>query len=435
MDKSIPVLYKQYGEYVNSSRAFPLDIDGLKPVERRVLLTAYMVAREKFVKSVRIDGTCLARFHPHGSSYGTIVQLVKQGLLDGQGNFGTDVGVESVGAAAPRYTEAKLAKIAEKLVFKYINYVPWQTNDLSEKEPKFLPAMFPICLVGTEYTQGIGFGYKTLIPCYKVNDLYSRLLWLLKGTKTKPTIKPITDCKILSSNSVLEDLLTTGKATLDLEGIYATEARTNTVIIESWAPGRKFESILGKFDKLLSNGDVGFSDHSTTKTKIVFEVLKQRNRDKIFEDLVKEVKTAVTGKISFETIVVDIDGNVKLKSIDQLLLDTFEMFTKVNEDYLNAEILKIKEQINENEALEKIRPYLGKELSNVMKSDSKVIIERISKQSGVAEEMVKTLFGKHRITKLLTLNTDINQLQTDLNIQIDNLKNLRSYVLKQYGEL
>jgi DNA gyrase/topoisomerase IV subunit A len=432
MDKSIPVLYKQYGEYVNSSRAFPLDIDGLKPVERRVLLTAFLVAREKFVKSVRIDGTCLARFHPHGSSYGTIVQLVKQGLLDGQGNFGSDVGVESVGAAAPRYTEAKLAKITEELVFKYINYVPWEVNDLSEKEPTFLPSMFPICLMGTEYTQGIGFGYKTLIPCYRIKDLHSRLLWLLGETKTKPIIKPISDCKILSPNSVLEELLTTGKATLELEGIYISEPRTNTVIIQSWAPGRKFETILNKFDKLLTNGDAGFSDHSDSKTKIVFEVLKQRNRDKIFEDLVKEVKSAVSGKISFETIVVDKDSNVKLKSIDQMLLDTFEMFTKVNKEYLNQEISKIKGQVDEYQALEKIRPYLSEEISKT-KLNIDQSISNLSKKSGVEETVIRNLFSKYRITKLFTLNTDIDQLQTDLNIQIDNLKNLKLYVLNQYN--
>jgi len=110
MDKIIPKLYKEYGEYINSFRAFPLGIDGLKPVERRVLLTAYLVAKDKFVKSARIDGTCIARFHPHGGVYGTIVNLVNQGFLDGQGNFGCKYGVEPVGAAAPRYTEAKISK-------------------------------------------------------------------------------------------------------------------------------------------------------------------------------------------------------------------------------------------------------------------------------------------------------------------------------------
>jgi DNA gyrase/topoisomerase IV subunit A len=434
MDKLLRVLYREYGNYINSSRAFPLDLDGLKPVERRVLLTAYMVAREKFVKSVRIDGTCLARFHPHGSSYGTITQLVKQGLLEGQGNFGTDVGVESVGAAAARYTEAKLAKLTEHLTFKFINDVPWQPNyDGSEKEPKFLPAMFPMCLVGIEYTQGIGFGYKTLIPCYKLKDLQARLFWLLGETKTKPTIKPISDCKILSPNSVLEELLTTGKATLDLEGIYVSDPRTNTIIIQSWAPGRKFESILNKFEKSLTNGDIGFSDHSDSKTKILFEVLKQRNRDKIFEDLVKEVKIAVSGKISFETIVVDKDSNVKLKSIDQMLLDTFEMFTKVNEAYLNKELVKLKEQIPEYQALEKIRPYLSDELKRVNSTFTESI-SSLSKLSGIEETTIKTLLGKYRITKLLTLNTDISQLQEEVKIQTDNLTHLKEYVLKQYNE-
>jgi DNA gyrase/topoisomerase IV subunit A len=434
MDKNLPRLYKEYGVYVNTFRAFPLDIDGLKPVERRVLLTAYIVAREKLVKSVRIDGTCIARFHPHGSVYGTIVQLVKQGLLEGQGNFGTDIGVDPVGAAAPRYTEARLAKLTENLAFKYINYVPWETNDLNEKEPKFLPTMFPICLIGTEFTQGIGFGFKTLIPCYKIQDLHSRLLWLLDVNKTKPIIKPITDCKILSKNDVLEELLTTGKGVLDVEGIYTPDPRTNTVVIQSWPPGRKFESILGKFSKFLDNGDIGFSDHSSTKTKIIFEVLKQRNRDKIFEDLVKEMKNSLSGKISFENVVVDQIGNVKTKSIDSMLLDTFTMFTNINKEYLNQEIEKVNSQISEYLLLEKIRPHLPEELSK-SKIDIEDSISKISKKSGVKEEDIKALFGKHRITKLLTLDTDIRKLEDEKAFHSHNLKDLKNYVIEQYGAL
>jgi DNA gyrase/topoisomerase IV subunit A len=107
LDKLIPKLYKEYGMYINKFRALPLDIDGLKPVERRVLLSAYQIARDKYVKSARVDGHTLGHYHPHSSSYSTMVQLVGQGFLEGQGNWGNSIGIEDSPAAAMRYTECR----------------------------------------------------------------------------------------------------------------------------------------------------------------------------------------------------------------------------------------------------------------------------------------------------------------------------------------
>lgn len=118
MDNLIPELYRDYGLYVNYFRAFPLSVDGLKPVERRILLSTYEIAKDKFVKSARVDGHCLGHYHPHSSSYSTIVQLVNQGFLDGQGNWGMSAGVEPNPAAAMRYTECRLSKFINDLTFR-----------------------------------------------------------------------------------------------------------------------------------------------------------------------------------------------------------------------------------------------------------------------------------------------------------------------------
>lgn len=432
MDKIIPKLYKEYGEYINSFRAFPLGIDGLKPVERRVLLTAYLVAKEKFVKSARIDGTCIARFHPHGGVYGTIVQLVNQGFLIGQGNFGCKFGVEPVGAAASRYTEAKMSKKTLDLAFKYINYVDWSLNDLGDKEPAALPTMFPLCLLGQDYTQGIGFGYRTLIPSYTIQDLYKRLLWLLGIRKYKPIIKPITDCEITSSPTELDSLLTTGKASIDIYGKIILDRKSSTVTLKSWPPGRRFESILNKVSKFLNNSDIGFTDISVNDTNIVFQVLKQRNTDKIFKSFVKNLKEAVSGKISFETIVVDKNQKVQIKSIDSLLLDTYKAFEEVNKIKLTKDNLKLKSLIDEYSLLEKIRPDLSKELS-IKAIDINKTIERIAKKNGVTERVVKNLFSKYTINKLLTIRVDINSLKKNISENNKLLKDLRPFVIKQYN--
>ncbi len=433
MDKIIPSLYKEYGEYVNSSRAFPLDVDGLKPVERRVLLSTFQIAKDKFVKSARIDGHVIGNYHPHGSCYGTLVQLVRQGFLDPQGNFGCNIGVEPEPAAAPRYTECKLSKLILDLVFKYIKYVEWKNNELSQKEPIFLPTMFPLCLIGEEFTQGIGFGYRSLIPCYKLEDLYKRLLWLLGERKTSVTIKPVTDCIINSTNADLEKLLTTGKSTISVEGVIKENPRNNTVVLKSWPPGKKFESLLNKFSKELDNQDIGWNDFSVTSTEIEFKVLKQRSRDEIFKRFVSKLKYAVKGSISFETIVVGRSQEVKLMSIDNMLLTTFNMFSNVSETMLRHELEKLKSQILEYQMLEKVRPHLRDMIGS--KDHLEIVVKKISKLANLSTEIVKGLISKYRISRLLTLDTDISELTEQSNEVQNTLSDVRKFVLQQYSEI
>jgi len=430
MDQNLPRLYKEYGQYSNY-RNFPLDLDGLKPVERRVLLSAYKIANAKFVKSRQVDAYTIGHYHPHGECYGTIVQLVRQGFLDGQGNFGSTVGVEPIGAAAPRYTECKINKYSVDIAFKYLKYAQSVDTELGDKEPLFLPSMYPLCLLGKEYTQGIGFGFKTYIPCYTMQDLYKRLLWLVGERKTKPIIAPVSDCKILATDKDLDLLLTTGKAKIAIEGIMEVIPRTNTVILRSWPPGRRFESLLNAFAKDMDSGLIGFLDQSAMETQIVFEVLRERNRDKIFHAFVKKLKKAVQGSISFETTVIDVNQKVFVKSIDNMLLDTFKMFSSINENMLKDEIEKLEENIVEYNVLEKIRKPLTICIQDNLDIDK--AIDAISKLTLVDEKIVKDLIDKYKIKKLLTLNTDTTELKEKKKIVEENLKNLSSFVLQQYS--
>lgn len=432
MDINLPKLYKDYGIYSNY-RNFPLDIDGLKPVERRVLLSAYKIARNGFVKSRQVDAYTIGHYHPHGECYGTIVQLVRQGFLTGQGNFGTNVGIEPVGPAAPRYTECKISQQSLDMAFKYFKYTTMVDTELGDKEPFYLPTMFPICLMGNEYTQGIGFGYKTYIPCYDVKDLYQRLLWLLKIRKRKPIIQPITNCNITSSPDVVESLLTTGKAKIAVSGVFDVNLRNNTVILKSWAPGKRFESFLNKFSTELDSGMIGFTDLSVTETDISFQVLRERNRDKIFKDFVKKLKNEVNGTISFENVLVDVNQQVIIKSVDDMLLDTYNMFTKTNESMLNEEISKVNELISEYSILEKIKAPLAKCIGEGRDIDFSLNV--IKKSTGVDIETSKMLIDKYKIRKLLTLNTDTTELENKVKEFSDNLSNLTNFVLEQYNGL
>jgi len=433
MKNILPKLYKEYGQYSNY-RNFPLDVDGLKPVERRVLLSAYKIARTKFAKSRQVESYATGHYHPHGECYGTLVQMVRQGFLTGQGNFGTTIGVEPVGAAAPRYTECRMSQSTIDMAFKYIDHVPWTDTELDDKEPYFLPTMFPLCLMGKENTQGIGFGYKTLIPCYSVKDLHRRLLWLLGERKTKPTIAPLTDCTITSPPSHLEKLLTTGKAKIDVEGVIELDPRKNQVILKSWPPGKRFESFLNKFSKELSENMIGFTDLSVTETNIVFEVLRERNRDKIFKDFVEKLKDALKGTIPFETIVVDIDKKVFVKPIDDMLKDTHELFTVINKNMLNAQIEKLNSKLEEHTLISKI----GNDLTDCVYKKGytqKQTVKHISSTYQVPEKQIVSLLEKYKIMKLLTYDVDIKKISQQINEAQNKIKNISDFVLEQYGDL
>ena len=431
MDQTLPKLYKEYGQYSNY-RNFPLDIDGLKPVERRVLLSAYKIARQKFVKSRQVDAYTIGHYHPHGECYGTIVQLVRQGFLIGQGNFGSNVGVEPTGPAAPRYTECRIDPKTIELAFKYVKYAPEVDTELGDKEPLYLPTMIPICLLGNEYTQGIGFGYKTFVPCYTFEDLKGRLMWLLGNRKRKIIPVPISDCAVTARPEELEQLLTTGSMKINVEGIIEENPKKNIIILKSWPPGKRFQSILNKFSKELEAGMIGFTDLSSNETKIIFQVLRDRNRDKIYNDFVKKLKETIKGSITFENTLVDIYSKVIVKSIDSMLLDTYNMYSTINEKMLKEEIQRVQEVIEEYNLLEIIRPTLAKCIGQGWDIDS--TMEEIKKSTVVTDiKPVKDLINKYKISKLLTLDTDTNDLNIEKKQLTDTLKNIDSFLIEQYS--
>jgi DNA gyrase/topoisomerase IV subunit A len=393
---------------------------------------AYQIARERFIKSARVDGHVTGNYHPHGSIYGTIVQLVRQGFLEGQGNFGCNVGVEPVGPAAMRYTEIKLSKQMIDFAFKYVKYVDWFENELEQKEPFSLPVMLPMCLIGREYTQGIGFGYKTYIPCYSMKDLYRRLQWLKGLRKTKPTIAPLTDCNILSEKRQLENLLTKGKARIEVEGRFDIDYRTHRITLYSWPPGKKFETILKNFAKELDSNSIGFTDLSTDQTEIVFQVLKDRNRDKILREFEPILKNAVRGFITFENNVIDVD-RVTTKPIDEMLDATYEMFKDTNEKMLLAKAEELIDARKELISLGIMREPLQHCMSkNMNLFDS---VDFISKKTKLSKPRINELLSKYKIRKLLTMSTDTKQIEKEVKQINEILQNIEPYIIEQYDKV
>ncbi len=431
MKQIIPEYYRNYGQYSNY-RNFPMITDGLKPVERRVLLSAWKIARDKFVKSRQVDAYTIGHYHPHGETYGTIVSLVRRGFLIGQGNFGSNVGVQSVDAAAPRYTECKLSPRTLEMAFKYVKHVEWVDTELSDKEPVYLPTMFPICLMGNEYTQGIGFGYKTFIPCFSTKDLKRRLMWLLGVTKTEPVIHPKTDCTITANNKVIKTLLKSGKAKIDVTGVIEEVPHQNKVILKSWPPGKRFESFLKKFQAELDSNMVGFTDLSVEDTQIVFQVIRQRSRDSIYQDFVAKLKEMLVGLISFDMVMVNENHEVVVTGVDTLLKNSYANYKKAVKTKLERDIEDIKQLSQDYKLLVLMRPALKKHMTG--KTNVKEKIKLISKQSQVPVAAVERLL-KLNIRKLLTMEVDLDELDKRLREIQANVRDIDNYVLDKYFSL
>ena len=226
-------------------------------------------------------------------------------------------------------------------------------------------------------------------------------------------------------------LFRSGKGKIPVEGVIIEEPRLNTVILKSWPPGKKFESLLNKFSKELNDGLIGFSDGSVTETEIKFQVLRERNRDKIYKEFVEKLKNVIRGQISFEIILTNLDQKVVTKSVDDMLLDTYKMFSSVNENMLKHGVEKLNEQISEYRALEIIREPLGVYISKNFDIEDALI--EIENSTVVTAETAKSLINKYRINKMFTLNTDTTELDNQIKELTDHLNNLDAFVLEQYN--
>ncbi len=178
LKKTMETSYIDYAMSVIASRALPDVRDGLKPVQRRVLYSMIELNNgpdKPHRKSARIVGDTMGKYHPHGDSsiYGALVNMaqpwsMRHVLIDGHGNFGS---VDGDGAAAMRYTEARLSKISMEMIADIgkdtVDFVP--NFDETEKEPSVLPSRFPNLLVNG--TTGIAVGMATNIPPHNLREV------------------------------------------------------------------------------------------------------------------------------------------------------------------------------------------------------------------------------------------------------------------------
>ena len=186
LKKTMETSYIDYAMSVIASRALPDVRDGLKPVQRRILFSMNEMGNtydKPHKKCARIVGDTMGKYHPHGDSsiYGALVNMaqpwsMRYTLVDGHGNFGS---VDGDGAAAMRYTEARLSKISSHMIEDLgkdtVDFVP--NYDETEKEPAVLPARFPNLLVNG--TTGIAVGMATNIPPHNLREVINAVVKII----------------------------------------------------------------------------------------------------------------------------------------------------------------------------------------------------------------------------------------------------------------
>ena len=314
------VMQKSYIDYAMSviaSRALPDVRDGLKPVQRRILYSMIELNNgpdKPHRKCARIVGDTMGKYHPHGDSsiYGALVNMAQEWstrypLVDGHGNFGS---VDGDGAAAMRYTEARLSKISMELTADINkNTVDFAPNfDETEKEPVVLPARFPNLLVNG--TSGIAVGMATNIPPHNLKEIINAVVKIIDdqiADKEETTIEEIleivkgpdfpTGGTILGTRGI-EEAYRTGRGKIRVRAVTNIETMPNgkSRIIVTELPymvnkARLIEKIAEMVRDKRIDGITDLSDQSSREgMRVVIELRRDVNANVILNQLFKHTQ-------------------------------------------------------------------------------------------------------------------------------------------------
>ena len=317
LKKTMEESYIDYAMSVIASRALPDVRDGLKPVQRRVLFSMIELNNgpdKPHRKCARIVGDTMGKYHPHGDSsiYGALVNMAQDWstrypLVDGHGNFGS---VDGDGAAAMRYTEARLSKISmEMLADINKNTVDFAPNfDETEKEPTVLPARYPNLLVNG--TSGIAVGMATNIPPHNLKEIIAAVVKIIdniveenRDTEIEEILKIVkgpdfpTGATILGTRGI-EEAYRTGRGKIRVRAVSNIETLPNgkSQIIVTELPylvnkARLVEKIADLVKEKKIDGITALNDHSSREgMRICIELRRDVNANVLLNKLYKHTQ-------------------------------------------------------------------------------------------------------------------------------------------------
>ena len=353
--------YLEYAMSVVKGRALPAIGDGQKPVQRRILYAMHEIglgrADAKTVKSARVVGDVLAKFHPHGDTavYDAMVRMaqdfnMRYPLVLGQGNFGSRDGD---GAAAMRYTEARLTKIS-RLLLEEIDEgtVDFMSNyDGVFQEPEMLPARLPFVLLNG--SSGIAVGMATEIPSHNIKEVAAACLMLLD--KPEATLDDILSVlpapdfpmggQLISKKDDIREAYRTGRGTLKVRARYSFEEMQRghwRLVVTELPPNSSAQRVLNEVGEITNPkirpgkktlsaeqqqakaamlallDSVRDESDRTTPTRLVFEPKsKNINRDEFVNALLAQ--TSLESNVSLNLVMVGSDGKPSQKSLVEIL--------------------------------------------------------------------------------------------------------------------
>ena len=473
--------YLEYALSVVKGRALPDVCDGQKPVQRRIL---YSMSRmglgfsgntgAKPVKSARVVGDVLGRYHPHGDSaaYEALVRMAQDfaqryPLIDGQGNFGSRDGD---GAAAMRYTEARLAKITTLLLDEIDEgTVDFQPNyDGSTEEPKQLPARLPFALLNG--ASGIAVGMATEIPSHNLREVADACIALIKTPKLSEAdllaLLPAPDYpgggQIISSASDIADAYRTGRGSLKVRARWVIEdlARGQwQLVVNELPPGVSSQRVLEEIEELtnpkVKAGKKALSpDQNQLKATVlsVLDVVRDESSKDAAVRLVFEPKTraieqqelitTLLAHTSLETsssinlTMVGIDGRPVQKSMREMLTEWIE--------FRQATVLR-RSQHRLNKVLDRIHILEGRQLvllnideviAIIRQSDEPkaALIQRFKLSDRQAEDILEIRLRQLARLEAIKIKQELKELgeeKAKLEEIVGNVTALRRLIVKE----
>ncbi|MSS62971.1 DNA gyrase subunit A [Velocimicrobium porci] len=446
LQKTMETSYIDYAMSVIAARALPDVRDGLKPVQRRILYAMIELNNgpdKPHRKCARIVGDTMGKYHPHGDSsiYGALVNLAQEWstrypLVDGHGNFGS---VDGDGAAAMRYTEARLSKISMEMLSDInkntVDFIP--NFDETEKEPTVLPARFPNLLVNG--TSGIAVGMATNIPPHNLCEIINAVVKIIDNMveeDRKTTIEELlsvvkgpdfpTGAMILGTRGI-EQAYRTGRGKIRVRAVTDIEAMPNgkNRIVVTELPymvnkARLIEKIAELHRDKKIDGITELRDESDRQgMRICIELRRDVNANVILNQLYKHTQLQDT----FGVIMLALVNN-EPKVMN--LLEMLEEYLRHQED-----VVRRRTQYDLNKAEERAHILEGL-LIALDHIDEVIKIIRSSKNVQIAKER---LIESYQLTETQAQAIVDMRLRALTGLEREKLENEYAELMKKIDEL
>ena len=410
LQKTMEKSYIDYAMSVIASRALPDVRDGLKPVQRRVLYSMIELNNgpdKPHRKCARIVGDTMGKYHPHGDSsiYGALVNMAQDWstrypLVDGHGNFGS---VDGDGAAAMRYTEARLSKISmEMLADINKNTVDFQPNfDETEREPVVLPSRYPNLLVNG--TSGIAVGMATNIPPHNLREVINAVVKIIDNIieeDRETTIEELleivkgpdfpTGATILGTRGI-EEAYRTGRGKIRVRAVTNIETLPNgkSRIIVTELPylvnkARLIEKIAELVRDKKIDGITDLNDHSSREgMRICIDLRRDANANVVLNQLYKHTQLQDTFGVIM-LCLVSVNGSLQPKVLT--LPEMLQQYLAHQEDVVTR---RTKYDLNKAQERAHILEGLLKALDNI---DEVIRIIRAARNVQIAKQELMDRF-------------------------------------------